>query len=158
MPLRTLELALLVLLLRIPVVCAATEPEGSSDFRIPYAELKATGASYLAAYCTEKAVEDMDRKLREHVQQKCADNLVLDEDSAMRTLMLDWAASNGKKIRRKDQQAVIQACFYFVCFIEKKFLMPWQIRNSLDQRACNDILKYLREEIEKKGQLPGKNK
>lgn len=157
MPFRILKLTLPLLLLAPLAARAAAEREGPSGFQIPYEELKAAGENYLAAVCTEKTVQCLDRKLRERVQQKCADNAVLDEDSAMRSIMLDWAAGNEKKIRRKDQQAVIQACFYFTCFIEKGFLMPWQIRNSLDQRACDDILKYLREETEK-AQQPDKKK
>lgn len=67
----------------------------------------------------------------------------------MREIMLDWAAGNEGKIRKKDPKAIKQACFYFMKFIDKNFAMPWQIRQNLNPENVKKILDFLREETQK---------
>lgn len=121
----------------------------ASAYEVPYPELRATAHDYLSTCCEAKDVAGMEKKLKGQVETKAADQGI-DEDRAMREIMLDWAAGNEAKIRRKDPKAVRQACFFFVKFIDKGFQMPWQIRDSFNEENVKTILDYLRGEIQKK--------
>ncbi len=125
------------------------ETSGKSTYQIPYQELKAAAQAYLAAACPPKRQRYMIKKLKDSVEQKLLDNAHLSEDSAMRSIMLDWAADNQKHIRRKESKAVFQACYFFIIFTDKGFELSWQFREALDEEACTEILKYLREETAK---------
>lgn len=119
-------------------------------YKIPYDELKAASQKYLDALCPPKELAQMRKKLAQRVETRVQDSGA-DEDRIMREIMLDWAAGNEGSIRRKDPQAVRQACFYFIRFIEKNFLMPWQLRERLDEKACKEMMDYLNGEAEKAG-------
>ena len=129
---------------------ALSKANASEKNEIPYEELKAAGQKYLTARCTPKEIAALEKKLRAQVQTRIQDQ-GSDEDRVTREIMLEWAASNSGKIRKKDPQAVIQASFFFVRFVEKGFLMPWQIRDSLTPKVVKEILDYLNTEADKAG-------
>jgi hypothetical protein len=116
---------------------------------IPWDKLRERASSYLEACSTPKEVAGMERKLHSRVQQRMQDNETLGEDSIMRCLMIDWAAGNVGKIKRKDRETITQACFYFVTFIDRGFLVPQLIRSQLTPSALKDIFDHLDGEIAK---------
>jgi hypothetical protein len=132
----------------LALVAAACLYGDEAEYRIPYTELRTAGQEYLDACATAKEVDAMAKKLKQQVETKAQD-AGIDEDRAMREIMLDWAAGNEGKIRKKDPKAIKQACFYFVKFIDKSFAMPWQIRQNLNEENVKTILDYLREETQK---------
>lgn len=138
------KIGMAVLALTAAARLCGEEPE----YRIPYPDLRAAAQDYLDACATAKDVESMAKKLKQQVETK-ANDMGIDEDRAMREIMLDWAAGNEGKIRKKDPKAIRQASFYFVKFIDKNFAMPWQIRQNLNAENVKKILDYLREETQK---------
>ncbi|MCW8133679.1 MAG: hypothetical protein KIS92_25260 [Planctomycetota bacterium] len=129
----------------------------ASTYAVPYPDLRAAAQDYLNACVPAKDVEAMAKKLKQQVETKVSDQGI-DEDRAMREIMLDWAAGNESKIRKKDPKAIRQACFYFIKFIDKNFAMPWQIRDNFTEENVNKILEYLREEAKKAGGKAGEEK
>jgi hypothetical protein len=130
-------------------VRAENEPE------IPWDKLRDTANRYLDACTAPKDVENMRKKFKQRIQQRMQDSDTLGEDSIMRALMLDWAAGNTGKIKRKERDAVTQACFYFVTFIDKGFLVPVQIREQLTPDALKEIFEHLEGEITKAKEKKG---
>ncbi len=139
---RLLFLTVTATLLALPLR-AESEPD------IPWGKLQDTANRYLEACSTPKDVASMTKKLRQRVQQRTQDSETLSEDSIMRALMIDWAASNIGKIKRKERETVTQACFYFVTFIDKGFLVPQQIRMQLTPETQKEIFDHLEGEIAK---------
>jgi hypothetical protein len=122
---------------------ASDEPD------VPWDKLRDTAKRYLDACCTPKIVSGMARKLKQRVEQRMQDNDTFSEDTVMRSLMLDWAASNEGNIKRKEKEAVTQACFYFMTFVDMGYLVPQQIRSRLTPDVVKEILDHLESEIAK---------
>lgn len=127
--------------------CFSVHAENEPD--IPWDKLRDTASRYLEACSTTKEVEGMQKKFKQRIKQRMEDSDTLGEDSIMRSLMLDWAAGNTGKIKRKEKEAVTQACFYFVTFIDKGFLVPVQIREQLTPDNLKEIFNHLEGEIAK---------
>lgn len=139
---------LLILAVSI-VVSAHAHDSGEPD--VPWDKLHDTAKRYLDACSTPKIVQGMEKKLKQRVQQRMQDNDDLSEDTCMRSFMLDWAASNEGSIKRKEKEAVTQACFYFMTFVDKGYLIPQQIRSRLTPDVVKEILDHLESEIAKSG-------
>ena len=127
--------------------CAHAREEGEPD--VPWDKLRDTASRYLDACCTPKQVKDMTKKLKQRVEQRMQDNDDVSEDTCMRSFMLDWAASNEGNLKKKEKEAVQQACFYFMTFIDKGYLIPQQIRSRLTPDVVKEILDHLEGEIAK---------
>jgi hypothetical protein len=137
---------LLVILVGLPV-CLQARDSGEPD--VPWDKLRDTASRYLDACCTPKTVQSMEKKLKQRVEQRMQDNDTYSEDTCMRSFMLDWAASNEGNLKKKEKEAVTQACFYFVTFIDKGYLIPQQIRSRLTPDVVKEILDHLEGEIAK---------
>jgi len=119
---------------------------GGEEYRIPWDQLKDSAQRYLAACVRPETRTKMAKKFKNNVEQRVQDT-GWDEDTAMRTLMLDWAAGNRGKLERKEPESVAQACFYFVAFLDKGYDVPGQIRESLTSKTVAEILDYLEKEV-----------
>ncbi|MGD0088694.1 MAG: hypothetical protein ABSE73_02135 [Planctomycetota bacterium] len=133
--------ALLLVTILSPVVLAAGKEE------VPWDRLRDLAGRYLAACSSPKTVKALNRKLKQRVAQRVADSNVLDEDSALRSLMLDWAADNESAITSKGAKAVTQACVYLVTFLDKGYTLPEQVRTRLNPDAVREIIEYMEGEI-----------
>jgi hypothetical protein len=120
----------------------------AGEQRLPYEEIRAACEKFLRAYSSEKDRAKMAKKLKMQVETRVADTGV-DEDRAMRDLMLDWAAGNASRLERKERGAIVQACFYFMRFIDKGYLMPGQIRERLTVAKAHELIDYLETEAVK---------
>ena len=118
----------------------------AEEYSIPWDTLKDAAQRYLAACVSAKTQAKMARKFKDRVEQRVQDT-GWEEDTAMRTIMLDWAAGNRGKLERKEPEAVAQACFYLVVFLDKGYFVPSQIRSSLTPKVVNEILEFLEKEI-----------
>jgi hypothetical protein len=118
----------------------------AETFQIPWDKLKDTSQRYLNACVETKTAAKMAKKFKERVEQKIQDS-GWDEDTCMRTIMLDWAAGSRGDLQKKEPKTVAQACFYFVVFMDKGYFIPGQIRDSLTQDAVKEILEHLEQEI-----------
>ncbi len=97
----------------------------------------------------------MEGRRRSQGQTKDSDQGI-DEDRAMRDIMLDWAAGASKKLESKDRAAITQACFYFDKFISKGYLIPGQIRERLTVEKARKLIEYLESEVAKVKELASK--
>lgn len=104
------------------------------------AELTDACREYLVSNATPAEVAKMEKKLREQVETKAADS-GMDEDIAMRHIMLDWATSNSKKLERRDPVAVKQACFYLTRWVGE---LPWQVRERLSDAQLQELVAWLK--------------
>lgn len=115
---------------------------------IPLKEIRAACLEYLAAFATGKEVQAMEKRLAMQVETKVADS-GMDEDRAMREIMLDWAAGNSQKLEQGDRQTMVQACFYFAKFIQKGYDVPNQIRSRLTPDESQKFISWLKSEAQK---------
>jgi hypothetical protein len=132
---------LLLVTILLPAILAAGEDE------VPWKQLRGVAGRYLTACSSPETIKTLNRKLKERVAQRIADNSVLNEDSALRSLMLDWAASNEEAITRGDSEILTQACLYLVTFIDKGYAFPEQIRVRLNADVIEQIMQYMEGEI-----------
>lgn len=130
----------------VVLVLAAHCCAGSDTYQIPWDQLKDASQRYLKACVETKTVAKMAKKFKERVEQKIQDS-GWDEDTAMRTIMLDWAAGSSGSLERKEPKTVAQACFYFVVFMDKGYFIPGQIREALTPKVVQEILEHLEQEI-----------
>lgn len=109
---------------------------------MPWGEIRGACEKFLDVYSSSKERTGMSKKLRQQVQTKVQDQGI-DEDQAMRDIMLDWVVGNQKRLDAKDRQTVKQACFYFICFIEKGYSIPGQMRDRITPAKARDLIAYL---------------
>lgn len=117
---------------------------------LPMEELQAASRRYLDAFTTRPEEAKMQKKLDRRVKTKMSDNASMTEDRAMREILFDWAFDNEGPVRRKEPAAILQACFYFQIFQQRRFELPNQIRSRLTRRDCDEMVKFLDDEIAKK--------
>src|SRR4029079_9924541 len=125
-----MKTAVTLLIVLISIACSAgAQQSGGPD--VPWEKLRDTARRYLDACVGEQTGKGMERKLKLRVEQRMQDNDTFTEDTIMRSMMLDWAASNEGGIKKKEKEAVTQACFYFMTFVDRGYLVPQQIRARL---------------------------
>ena len=132
------------------VLIAAAFSLSAHAYEVPWQRLHDACDQYLQVCVAKSDVTAMDSKLKSRVRQRVADNPDQADDVAMRSIMLDWAASNQKSLEKKQADVIRQACFYFLIFHEKGFDVPHQIREQLTQGNVNEMLEYLDGEVAKK--------
>ena len=120
----------------------------ASEERLPYDQIRAACEKFLQAYSSDKDRAKMAKKLKSQVETRIADTGV-DEDRVMRDLMLDWAAGNASRLDKKERGAIVQACFYFIRFIDRGYLIPGQIRERLTVAKAHELIDYLETEAAK---------
>jgi len=135
----TLILATLILL------CAGAR---AAD-QVPWDCLCDLAAKYLEVCAEPKDVAKCDKKFRSLVEQRLLENDSASEDGVMRSLMLDWAAGARNKIKKKERDAVIQACYYFTIFRDKGYDMPGMIGKEMTDKVVREISEFLEGEIAK---------
>ena len=118
-------------------------------YRIPYERLRNAADLYLKACCTSDEMKQMERRWKRRVDQKMLDNSNLREETAMSMIVLDWVADNKERFRKKDKPTIVQACFYFVQFVDKKYDLPFQFRDELNEKACEEVINYIETEANK---------
>ncbi|HEY3323691.1 MAG TPA: hypothetical protein VGP72_24770 [Planctomycetota bacterium] len=126
----------------LPLVVSAAEEEA-----VPWDKLRDVAGRYLAACSSPETVKALNQKLKQRVAQRVADNNALDEDSALRSLMLDWAAGNEDEITSRDAKALTQACVYLIAFLDKGFSLPEQVRVRLTPDVVGQIVQCMEDEI-----------
>jgi hypothetical protein len=119
----------------------------AEEYQIPWTKLREVAQRYLEACVEPKEVKSMVKKLRQRVEQRMQDDDTLSEDVIMRSMMLDWAAGNQRRIERKEKDAVRQACYYFVVFHDKGYNIPAVISGQLTEENVREISEYLEEQI-----------
>jgi len=127
------------------VVLLAASAQCKEDYQIPWDKLKDTAQRYLEACVKPETRAKMAKKLKDRTEQKMQDS-GWDEDTCMRTIMLDWAAGNRGSLERKEPKAIAQACYYFVVFTDKGYFIPGMIRSSLTPKVVDEILEHLEKE------------
>lgn len=132
---------------------SAVLAQGKSD--LPMGEIREACAKYLSACANRSEIQKMEKKLKEQVETKITDGN-LDEDTAMRHIMLDWAAGNAKSLESRDPKTVKQACFYFVRFYDRGYDVPGQISSRLTPKSCRELIDWLDTEAGKVQQLAAK--
>ena len=126
-----------------------------AEEQLPWAEIKTACGKYLDAFASSKELAAMDKKLKVHVQTKVQDQGI-GEDQAMRSILLDWAAGNQKRLETKDPKAIQQACFYFVRFTEKGYQIPGQMRERLTVEDARQLIAHLDKQVAKGSALASK--
>jgi len=135
------------------VLAAGCSAQGAEE--LPWNDLKAACEKFLSAYASPKDMQKMDKYLKSRVEDRIKDAGV-DEDTAMRSIMLDWAAGNAARLEKKERESLKQACFYFARFIEKGCLIPGQMRERLTPEKARELIQYLEEEAGKVTQMAAK--
>jgi hypothetical protein len=141
--------------LAIGILAFSAKSFAVENYRIPLGEIRQACAKYLNAYASVKDIRKMEKKLRDRVETKIEDQGI-DEDTAMRHIMLDWAAGNAKKLEEKNPKVVKQACFYFIRFCDKGYQIPGQMRSRLTRENTAKLIDWLETEAAKVQQLAAK--
>lgn len=127
------------------MACAAAQ---DSPTRGPdYDRIAASCRQYLETFSSKADVEAMTRRLDSRVEDRVASSRQ-SNDTAAREIMLDWAADNRKKLEKKDRKLMIQACFYFVTFHERGYLIPKYLREELTPETVNKLCDFLDSEVD----------
>lgn len=129
-------------LLLLTAVSARTEEDA-----IPWAKLRELAVQYNERCADKPALEKHIKKLNGVVEQRMIENDTMSEDNILRSVMLDWAASNSKKIVKKDPGCIAQACYFFTIFVDKGYVMPGPIRAELTPKVLNEIMEFLEKKI-----------
>jgi hypothetical protein len=121
---------------------------GAEAWTIPWDTIKVAAQRYLDTCVSAKDKETLRKQLKSRTEDKVHDT-GWSEDTAMRVIMLDWAADHAGELRKKKPKAIAQACYYFVIFRDKSYDIPLQIRERLDKKDVDDMLKHLNDEADK---------
>lgn len=121
----------------------------SGENNIQWDRIEASCNAYLKAFSTEKKIESMRKALKDRIADRVFGSIE-SEDTAARNIMLDWAVDNRKKLVKKDPELMLQACFYFSIFRERKYLVPMWIREELTPKNVDSLCSYLDGEVAKK--------
>lgn len=149
----TMKLSCAILVSGLVLVGSAVSAQ--SDSNLPMGEIRNACQHYLNTNATRSEIQKMEKKLRDQVETKVTDGN-LDEDTAMRHIMLDWAAGNAKSLESKEARTVKQACFYFIRFADKGYDVPGQIRARLTPENSRKLIDWLETETGKVQQLAAK--
>lgn len=122
---------------------------------VPMGEIRQACDKYLTSCVSPKEIKKMEKKLRDQVETKVADQN-LSEDTAMRHIMLDWAAGNAKSLESRNPATVKQACFYFVRFYDNGYQIPGQIRERLTPENARKLIDWLETEAQRNQLLAAK--
>ena len=141
--------------LAVGLMVLGTTTFAASNSGIPMGEIRQACEKYLDAYATAKDVKKMAKKLRDRIDTKVEDQGI-DEDTAMRHIMLDWAAGNAKRLESREAKTIKQACFYFIRFHDKGYQIPGQLREQLTAENSRKLIDWLETEAGKIHQLAAK--
>jgi hypothetical protein len=142
-----------ILVAGLMLASSAVFAQGNSD--LPMGEIRQACEKYLSANANRSEIQKMEKKLKEQVETKINDGN-LDEDTAMRHIMLDWAAGNARSLESRDPKTVKQACFYFIRFCDKGYDVPGQIRERLTPKNTRELINWLETEAGRNQQLAAK--
>jgi hypothetical protein len=142
-----------ILMAGLMLTSSAVFAQSNSD--LPMGEIRQACAKYLSTNASRNEIQKMEKKLKEQVETKISD-ANLDEDTAMRHIMLDWAAGNAKSLESRDPKIVKQACFYFIRFYDRGYDVPGQISSRLTPKSCRELIDWLETEAGKVQQLAAK--
>jgi hypothetical protein len=112
----------------------ADNPEGLwSEYRKP---LAAAANALIDAKDKRTAYEKWRKDMTE--RSKESDRPVLD-------MALDWFADNEGGLKKKDINAVLKACFWFVSLNDSNEQLPAQMRERMTKENFEDCIKVLKE-------------
>lgn len=129
-------------MLSLTVFCARAEED-----TIPWPKLRELAVQYNERCADKKQLEKHIKKLQGVVEQRMIENDSMSEDNILRSVMLDWAASNSKKIVKRDPSCIAQACHFFTVFVDKGYVMPSMIRSELTPKVIDEIMEFLEKKI-----------
>lgn len=121
----------------------------AADYEVPWGRLRDIAAKYLETCVDPKDVAKRQKKFNSLVEQRLSESDSASEDGVMRSMMVDWAAGAKGKIKKKERDAVTQACFYFVVFYDKGYDIPQLIRAEMTEKVVGEIIEHLEGEIAK---------
>jgi hypothetical protein len=126
---------------------------------VPWPQLRELAVQFNQKVSDKAFLEKYGKKIDGMVQQRLIENNSLTEDGILRSIMLDWAASNSDKIVERDEQAVSQACYFLVKFVDKGYSLPPPVHAELTPGVVGEIKGYLEKRLaEVESEQPGQIK
>ena len=83
------------------------------------------------------------KKARDEYKKWLKDQQELERTQLDRAL--DWFNDNKGKLEKKDEKAVIKACFWFVSLADSGEQLPQQMRERMTRDNFEDCIKVLKE-------------
>jgi hypothetical protein len=114
---------------------------------VPWRELRELAFKYNQRVSEKAFLEKYAKTINGMVQQRLLENNSLNEDAVLRSIMLDWAAGNSDKIVEREEQAITQACYFLVIFVDKDYVLPAPVRAELTPGVVGEIKNYLERRI-----------
>lgn len=137
------------LVLAAVLLCCAFSQ--AAEYEVPWGKMRELAAKYLDSCVDPKEVAKRHKKFRSVVEQRLSESDSANEDGVMRSLMIDWAAGAKNRLKKKERDATIQACYYFVTFYDKGYDIPQLIRAEMTESVVAEIFEFLEAEIAKGG-------
>lgn len=81
-------------------------------------------------------------KLKKRVETRMSDANVAEMD-AYRQIALEWLMDNEAKLQDRDQQAVLNACFYVKALLKVRAGLPDEVLMKMTKVACYRLVKWL---------------
>lgn len=132
-------------------IFSASAQDVSED--VPWRELRELAFKYNQRVSEKAFLEKYAKTVNGMVQQRLIENNSLNEDAVLRSIMLDWAAGNSEKIVERDEQALTQACYFLVIFVDKGYVLPAPVRAELTPGVVGEIKGYLERRIGEQNSL-----
>lgn len=137
---------LLAILTLCTAFCFTARAEQTSS-EVPWPRLRELASQYNQKVADKAFLEKYAKKVNGMVQQRLFENNSLSEDGVLRSIMLDWAASNSDKIVQRDEETIAQACYFLVIFVDKRYVLPIPVREELTPGVVSEIMGFLEKRL-----------
>lgn len=133
----------LIMIVALVMAISVAMAEEAKKQEIPWADIKDACNAFLERCSSKEETKAILSRLYVNAKTKM-DDQGIDEDRALREIMLDWAAGNSAAASNKERKAMVHASVYFILFVDKGYDVPWQIRDRLTPENVDGLIKFLK--------------
>jgi hypothetical protein len=92
--------------------------------------------AYVAEFSDDKQITKWNAKIAEQLETR-----------TLETVALDWFADNRSDLENEVPSAIVQACFFFIRFVETNTLPPAHVRNNITEENLKALQRYLDDRV-----------
>jgi len=125
----------------------------AEDSLVVWARWKPDMEKAIRAYLDVCSTKQERAKWNARIDERC-------EERSLQTVALDWFFDNENDLTDKEPEAIKEACFFFLRFIETKTPPPLQMRGRMTDDNFSMLVEFLEEKTEelKNGDFAGRRR